>query len=155
MPPKKWLILSKKKARRFSLLLKDLTKISILLGIMTGMFFLWKSNWLKISKLTCHQDGFTCQKETIEFFNELRGQNIFIASFSDISKKIKDNMSTIQDVEIKKELPNKILIKIISRKPFAGATNDKKTWFLIDKNKFIYKKVFIRPNDLPVIIVNK
>lgn len=150
---KKWCPLSRKQTRRLVLLLKDLILILAFLSLIIGIVFLFKGKTFKINKLTCQKEGFSCKKEAI-FFEELRGQNIFLANTTKIPQKIKSQVLTIKEVKIKKRLPDEVLIEIIPRNSVAALTKDEKSWFLIDEDGFVFQKIFDKPKDLPVILIN-
>lgn len=153
MPPKKWFFLSRKKARQLVSFIRSLISVLVFIGIVTGLFFVFKGKLFRINKLTCQKEGFPCQKEII-FLEELKGQSIFLANTTEISQKIKNKILTVKEVEIKKRLPDRVLIEIIPRQPFVALTKDEKTYFLIDEDGFVYQKVLTKPKNLALIIID-
>lgn len=153
MPPKKWFILSKKTIRRFSLLIRKLKPVFLLFVSVSFFIFLGKSQWLKVKRLDCRQGDFPCNQTIVNIFEEVKGKNIFLVNFDNLSQKVKDINPIIKKIELTKKLPDKVLIKIYPRQPVAALTVDNKIWFLIDEQNFIYKKVFEKPSSIPIIIV--
>lgn len=150
MPAKKLLSISRKTTKRLVPYFKSFGLILLVLVLAVGIVFIFKSKFFSLNVFNCSINSFPCKKESY-LFEELRGKNIFLANTTKLAEKIESQILTIEEVRIKKQLPNKIKIEIIPRVGVAVLTTDDKIWFLIDKNGFIFKKTFTKPEGLVII----
>ena len=142
----------KKKQRSIKPLLQKTFFFIFLLLPIAGFIFIFKSNLFTIKQIDCQRDNFPCRQEIMVFLQDLRGKNIFLADTKLVEKKIIDYFVEIEDVKIEKRLLNKLIVRIVSRQPFAALTQQEKVWFLVDREFFVYKKVFEKPKELPIVV---
>jgi len=79
-----------------------------------------------------------------DFFNEqvsnLKGKNVFLVRSSGLIRDFQNNSAYIYDVDVEKELPNKIIITISERNPFVLWTNFSGL-YLVDDQGIILEKI--------------
>lgn len=153
MLPKEWFLLLKRKVSYFFLLHSEGFFFLTILLLIVGFFLFFKSDFFKVKEIDCQKDNFPCQKGS--FLNEIRGQNIFLINTASLIKKIEEETLSTKDIKIKKQLPAKIILEIISREPLVALTLEKKAWFLIDEDGVVYNKIFTEPKDIPIIVISK
>lgn len=150
MQRKKLLTISRKRYKRIVFVLKNIVIILAAISLFIGIIFLYKSSFFRISIIDCKKNNFPCKKE-LSFFEELRGNIIFLAKTTKLAKQLEEQLLTIREIKIKKQLPNKVFIEIIPRTKFVSITNDEENWYIVDSDYFIYQLVFEKPNDIPLI----
>lgn len=88
-------------------------------------------------------------KEKLECFV---GQSIFKVRSSIVNEKVKE-ISQLKNIKIKREFPDKILIKIVERKPFTNLFCKEK-YFIVDDEGYILNKpgmLITNVENLPVV----
>ena len=80
------------------------------------------------------------------------GSRIFLVNKNKLAKKLLAEFPIIEMVTIKKRMPNKVILNIKERQPFAIFCQDEKICFFIDKNGVIFEST---QNNQQSIIIHK
>ncbi|OGC38205.1 hypothetical protein A2V54_01440 [candidate division WWE3 bacterium RBG_19FT_COMBO_53_11] len=76
-------------------------------------------------------------------------RSIFFLDTGRVEQDIKDSFPTVSAVSIKKELPDRLLIRVSVRKPLATIVDKNKVQFLVDQEGLLFRQA--AGEDLPVI----
>lgn len=150
MPVKKWYIISRKNGRKLINFGKFLLLIILFAGLILAVVFLFKSDLIRIKKITCLKNDFPCEKEIV-FFEDLKGKSLLATDFNYFFKSIKDTIPEIETIRFSRRLPDEIIIKIFTRQPLTALTSSLSSWYLVDTNGFVYKQVLTKPLNIPEI----
>ena len=88
-----------------------------------------------------------------DFFSAQKGDNIFLTNFEDSLAVLSKDYPIIAEANLKRKLPNLVLLKIEERKPVVckkilNSFSGKEEFFLIDKEGVAFEKVFEIKNDI-------
>lgn len=144
-PPARYFIFTSKKI--FQLLVVPLLVILMILFFNSPLF--------RIKKIECYKLDFPCSLKENEFFTPLIGKSIFFTSIGHRGKEIKKANFKIKKIKIKKILPDKIRIEIIPRVAIANLTADKKDFFIVDEEGFIFEKQRQPLANLPLVLFDE
>lgn len=105
----------------------------------------------KIKEIKIENNGILENQELIKIFSFLYNKNIIFLNSYELKKNI-DQKSFIEKIEIKKILPDKLLIKVFEKEPIAILMNEfQKKFYLGKKIDLIeYRKIFKYEN-LPIV----
>lgn len=81
----------------------------------------------------------------------ISSKSIFIVNKKNLIKDILSNFSNIEDVQIKKDLPNSLILKVKERQPFAVFCQENNCFF-IDENGVIFESLETRSKDMIIIM---
>lgn len=91
-----------------------------------------------VGKITCLYHQYPCPLSLEPVLVKLSGQNLFTLQTKNLTADFQALDKNISQVQVKKSLPNKLSIDIVSRSPLAQAVVDSSsetpTIFLIDEN---------------------
>jgi cell division septal protein FtsQ len=76
-------------------------------------------------------------------------RSIFFLDTGKVEQEIKDSFLTVSAVSIKKEIPDRLLIRVSVRKPLAVIADKNKVRFLVDQEGLLFRQA--AGEDLPVI----
>ena len=79
------------------------------------------------------------------------GKSIFLTSITDIKKQI-EKIDWVKSVDVKRQLPDKIIIQISERVPFAIWQNDNKLLLISNDGEIITDKILNNFSDYPIVI---
>jgi len=139
---------------------KTIVKLVKLILLMAGsiliifsFFQLLRGDFFKINQVVCFDNldkVAPCQADLWFRVNGLvLGKNIVSLSPPKIEQLIKDELPGINQVEIKKKLPNKLIVHLTKRKPIA-VIEANKDYYQVDYQGIILAKLD-QPTDLPLI----
>lgn len=112
-------------------------------------------DFFKVKRVVCFEEEFPCQPERLKIFEQVYDKNIFLLKSSELSEEIKETDPEIGKLEITKQLPGTLKIKIIKRTPVVCLTSNKENYFLSDVNGVIFRGPLIENENLknlPLII---
>jgi len=118
--------------------------------IIFSFFQLLRGNFFKINQVICLDNQHPCQAELwFEVNGLVLGKNIVSLSPQKTKQLIKDELPGINQVEIKKKLPDKLIVHLTKRKPIAVVEANKE-YYQVDYQGVILAKLD-QPADLPLI----
>jgi cell division septal protein FtsQ len=138
-----------RKAKGKQKLFLEFLLIIIVLSAIAGVFYFFSSQYFAIQLISCEKNNFSCDQET-EFFDDIKGQNIFTVDTAKLKNKIKDRLMYVKNLEVKKQYPNKITIKINERQPQAALSQNNSLWYYVDESGFVFSQSY-EAQDLPKI----
>lgn len=108
----------------------------------------------KVKRIICFEEGFPCQQERLKIFEDFYDKNIFSLKTSSLSHQVIQKRPEILKLEVKKQLPDTLKIKVIKREPVVYLTADQEKFFLSDVNGVIFQGPLKDTNSyrLPLII---
>jgi len=80
---------------------------------------------------------------------EVLARSIFFLDTGKVEQEIKDSFLTVSAVSIKKEIPDRLLIRVSVRRPLAVIADKNKVRFLVDQEGLLFRQA--AGEDLPVI----
>ena len=105
----------------------------------------------EIKEIKIENNNILEDQELIKFFSFLYGKNIIFLNSYDL-KKIINQKSFIQKIEIKKIFPNKIVIKVFEKEPIAIIVdNSQQKFYLGKKIDLINYRKILKYKNLPII----
>jgi len=100
---------------------KKLLKIATFLLLLALIFFWLRSNFWQVKKVDCQFNQLNCSQEITQKISELcLGKNLVFLSRQRLADKIKENLPQVDEVKIKKRIPDRILFELTSRKPVVA-----------------------------------
>lgn len=149
--------LTKKKA------IKVIKKFFKLFGVVTFLFLFlallayWlRSDFWRIKKITCRLNGQDCPAPTRAALMGLyQAKRIFFLSTQTIAREIKSNFSALDQVEVKKQLPDGLFFQLEVRKPRAAVVDENKPeefFYLVDQGGVFLEKA-TASGGLPLVVV--
>lgn len=139
---------------------KNIKKIIFFISFIILVGLVWKiNNFIKTTEFFQIQNfkvlGSTVitKEKIIEAVNLKPGINIFKIKVS-LIKKILSNFSHIEEVIVKKELPDTLVIQIIEREPELFLNIENETILAIDEDKTIFP-IFNKKVSKPIITIKK
>lgn len=88
----------------------------------------------------------------IDFWNiKINSKSIFLVNPGNLDKKILEEFPAIEDINIRKKLPQTLFLEITERRPAGVFCDDQNKCFLIDNNGIIYEEVGDIPQDMVVV----
>lgn len=116
------------------------------------VIFLSRSAFFRITNIVCEKDNLPCNEQEKNIFLNFFGQNILGFEPNKKNNQIKQQQPQLGKITYQKIWPNKLVIKITSRIPFASLTVNEKDWYSIDIDGYIFDKKQETEADLPQII---
>jgi len=105
----------------------------------------------EIKEIKIENNNILEDQELIKFFSFLYGKNIIFLNSYDL-KKIINQKSFIQKIEIKKIFPDKIVIKVFEKEPIAIIVdNSQQKFYLGKKIDLINYRKILKYKNLPII----
>lgn len=137
---------------------KKIVKLLKIVILFTGFIFivlfifkLVKGDFFKVNQVLCFDDGSPCQTDIWFKINSFAlGKNLISLSPQDISQQIKNEFSEIEEVEIKKELPNRLIINLTKRKAIAVIEMKNEYWQVDYRGIILTRRHEL--SDLPLIV---
>lgn len=129
---------------------KTFLTILIFMCLVGLLIFIFKSDYFRITSVSCQKSGMLCSQKEEAMFLDLRQANIFVFDRKKMIKTILRDYPGIRRVEIKKVLPDKVFVNLEERKQFAAIKGDN-TWFIIDDTGFILEAAGQKPAGLAEI----
>ncbi len=119
--------------------------------IMFLLFLLWQGfNYFRIESIVI-QGTSSLDRDTIITALDLRqGMSIIMIEESDLEAELKSAFPIIRSVEVARELPKTIIIRLTDRESVGYIKKDNQYW-LVDIDLYCYDRQGKRPEDLPVI----
>lgn len=112
------------------------------------------SPYFQISKLEIKGTHTLKSEQVKQLLKPALGYNIFQVNFNLVTDNLTSN-PWIETVKISRKLPDRLLIEIKERAPFAKIKTSSEDFFLIDKNAFVIKKIENKEYQmLPAILIN-
>lgn len=111
-------------------------------------------NYFKIKTIDCQLDSFPCPPEANIFFEPAYGKNLILLNAWQLADGFVKKNPRFLKVDIKKNFPNQLEIKIAPRVPLAILKNKKNLTALIDENGFVIERQENIKTNLPIIEVN-
>ena len=144
-PPTKYFIFTPKK----------ILQLLIIPLFIVLMILFFDSPLFRIKKIECLRLDFPCSLKESEFFTPLIGKSIFFTSVGSCEEELKAANLKIKKIKIKKILPDKVRIEIIPREAIANLTSDKKNFFIVDEEGFIFEKQNQPLPNLPLVLFDE
>jgi len=119
--------------------------------ILSASIYFVRSDFFSIRFFDCKKDGFICLSSDLVLFNSLLAKNIIFTDTNKISESLLLKKIQFKQIIIKKKLPNRLSIDIISRKPAAQYLVKNEAYF-IDETGFIFSPVYQIKEKIPTII---
>lgn len=111
--------------------------VFVLLAACGGVgYFLFFSSVFEIKKIEVSKVSKVSAKEIENTVWQKSRKNILLANFNPLTKSFLEKYPQIETMEIKKKLPNKLLVQIKEREP-AAIFED---YYLIDKNGVVFER---------------
>jgi len=127
---------------------RTIRNLILILAAAGFFYFLLKGEYFKVSDIDCSIEGQDCDGQTRNSLIDLVGKNIFLLNCGQFEKKIVKESPQISDVEINKELPGKVYVKIRKREAGAAIFCKEGFWYIIDKEGYVFLKQKEMPQDL-------
>lgn len=119
--------------------------------IVFSLFQLLRGDFFKINQIVCLDRDQPCQTDWWFKVNGLvLGKNIISLSPQKTEELIKEELPGIDQVEIKKKLPDKLIVYLTKRKPIA-VVEVNSDYYQVDYQGIILAKLD-QPTDLPLIV---
>jgi len=151
---KKTFFTSRKFLRKIQILLKFTSGLLIIFCLVTLLLYVFKADFFKVRWLECQSnDGQMCQEKETVFLNDLKERNLFLINSKKEGQRFKKELLWIKEIDIKKRLPDKLLIIISRRQPTVIFTKDEKVWYISDEEGFIFSKTTKKINDLLTVFL--
>jgi len=152
-------IANKKKQRRKRI--KLIVYSFLLIVFLTSFYFLLFGSYFKINNISIAGNKKVKTGDILifidDYFKNNKKSNIYwILDASDLSEKLHVFFS-LKGIDIDKELPNKLTIKIVEREPGFILKIGNKKGYLLDKQGVLIRPILDEKNeafDLPIIVDN-
>lgn len=137
------------------------------------LYFLFFSSFFNFKKIDFSKNSETIipesisldqVKQEVNIFLEKRSflifpkNNFFLFKEKTLEKELLKKNSQIEKIEVKKEFPSQLILKIEEKRPIAILFSEEKKFFLLEKNGMIFKEIFEKDlefyKDLPLIKEN-
>lgn len=130
-------------------------KISGFVALVAGMVFFFRSEFWKIRKIECQQNGDSC---TPEIWSELTsltfGKNIIFLRTNSVIGEILDEEPTLKEVKIKKKLPDKLIFELKEREGVVALGFETgEDFYIVDNEGVLLAKT--KSSDLPLILLKE
>lgn len=126
-------------------------KIKLFLFVIMSIFVIFsyydfvKSPYFSIKKINLVNKLNILDSDYRDYFGQFRGENIWEIDFNEVEDKLINDVR-IKSVEISKELPDKLNIKIEEEEPFAKLRYNDELYFLNN-----YGKIFALEREIPKV----
>jgi len=118
--------------------------------ILSGLFYLFIfSSVFQIKNITVLGTEKTSAEE-IRIIISNNAKNIFLADLEEIDRILLEKYRQIGNVDIKRDIPNALLVQIEERKPVAVISKNEE-YFFIDKEAVIFEKIPEKPLEMLII----
>ena len=135
----------RKKKRKVSLLLKLL----IAMAVLAGLYFFASSSYFNVTSFEVTGNSYYTEEEILVMGDCKTGGNIFWGSNVGEIKDRLEKDAYMEEVKVKRVLPNTIRIELTERKQTAAVKYDD-NYAIIDNNSLVLRKSSVAPH-LPVI----
>ena len=156
--------------RSFFKLISQFLPIFLLLF---GVYYLSRSQFFSIKEINCQLDNFPCPLKLEPILIDSRNKNIFTFSKASIKDKLNSLDLNFADIQIKKQLPQTLIIIINSRLPlaqlvpvknmeFAALTSTASAslsgqlinqFYNLDSSGTVYSQSDQQKSDLPLVLI--
>jgi len=110
----------KKFKHRFYLpFLKLISQFLPIFLLISGIYYLSQSQFFSIKQINCQLDNFPCPLKLEPILINSRNKNIFTFSKASIENQLNSSDLNFADIQVKKKLPQTLIITINSRLPLA------------------------------------
>jgi len=133
------------------LTLKTFISLLIFLLLIGCLTFFFKGSYFQLAAIDCQKNQAPCSQKEKDLFLYLRGRNIFRLNSNQEAAAIKTDYPEIEEVVIKKKLPNRLLIDLVEREEFAALTTNGEIWLIVDSQGFVFRQRLKKPSNLPEI----
>lgn len=144
--------------RRSKNILWETAKASVLIGIIavtaTSMIFIYNymfhSPYFQLEEVVISGCGRVTEKEIAALAGVKHFQNILAINLEETARRIRIN-PWVEDVELERELPDKLVIKVSEKRPIALIKKDGDIYF-VDSDGVMFEKLGKRENaDIPIL----
>lgn len=105
-----------------------------------GLNYFYNSGYFKVKSVDIQDNIHYEDKEIITLVQDLVGNNIFEVNKKKIEDTITEELNWIKEVELSKIFPDKVIIKLIERKPSLKIVY-KSEYFLVDDEGVVLDKI--------------
>ncbi len=105
-----------------------------------GLNYFYNSGYFKVKSVDIQDNMHYEDKEIITLAQDLVGNNIFEVNKKKIEDTITEELNWIKEVELSKIFPDKVIIKLIERKPSLKIVY-KSEYFLVDDEGVVLDKI--------------
>ncbi len=105
-----------------------------------GLNYFYNSEYFKIKSVDIQDNTHYEDEEIITLIQDLVGNNIFEVNKKKIEDTITEELNWIKEVELSKIFPDKVIIKLIERKPSLKIVY-KSEYFLVDDEGVVLDKI--------------
>jgi len=122
----------------------DFLKLMLIAGFFAmavwGLNFFYNSEYFKIKNIDIQNNTHYRDEEIMEMVKEIMGANIFEVNKKEIEDSVSDELNWVKDAELNKVFPDKVIIKLIERKPYLKIVY-KNEYFLIDNEGVVLERI--------------
>jgi len=121
--------------------LRSLFKFLSFVLLILGAVFWLRSDFWRVKKIDCHLNGDPCPANLwAELMNQAGEKNILLLSPSKLSEQITENHPEFFQVEIKKQLPQDLLVGIQVRRAVVAIGQEEGDFYLVDNEGVLLAK---------------
>jgi len=121
--------------------------VSVILGGLIYLFIF--SSVFQIKNISVLGTEKTSAEE-IRIIVSNNAKNIFLADLQEIDRILLEKYPQIANIDIKRDLPDVLLIQIEERKPVAVISKNQE-YFFVDKEAVIFEKISEKPSEMLII----
>jgi cell division septal protein FtsQ len=137
-------------------ILKGLKIISLGSGtfcLLVAFFLFLQSGFLKINQVICYENEQPCPTELwLEVNGLFLGKNLLSLSPQEAQEKIKNEMTTIDTLQLEKKMPDRLIV-YLSKKTSLAVVEVKDGYLEVDHEGTILA-VLAQPSDLPLVVIS-
>jgi cell division septal protein FtsQ len=109
----------------------------------------------RIREIECRRDGEQCRDQIMAEIKKIEGRSLLTFKAADIVSKLEKADPSIQLIKAESHLPDKVILSIVSRKPFAIiSTSTNSASLLVDAQGFVFQKDKDFFQLLPTVLLN-
>lgn len=143
-----------RKAKKRKRILKSLVTILIILGIIGGIslaaYQAVKLGVFNVSEIEVVGNEIIDAQTVIDASGIKTGESIFFVDINQANYNI-NSLMNLNDLEISKIMPNKILIRMVESVPICAVNFDNKVFYLTRDKKLIENGEYLRKTDIPLV----
>lgn len=116
-----------------------------------GTCFFLKSDFFFLKQVVINNNKYLSKEGVNNLLNLDKNKNIFFYDLQDLENRVKES-SYVQDCEIKRKIPNKLIINIKEKNIIGPLYNGKTYCYIDDRGKFVDELKEIENDDLIISI---
>jgi hypothetical protein len=128
-------------------------KLLVTAGLLAATIGLSRLNWFQINSIDCRLNHYPCPLQLEPTLLSFLNQNLLTLNTQTIVRQLANFDSSLTEIEVRRRLPNKLMINLLRRQPVAlikiQPNGDE---FYLDKTGFVYLPSWPRQSSLPPVL---